>query len=122
MPEQTKINSFKDLIVWQKSFQLVRQIYKITEKIPSTEMYGLKSQMQRSSVSIPSNIAEGFYRRTPKDFKQFLHIAFGSTAELETQLLLCKELYSINIEEEGKLLTEVSKMLRVFITKLETKD
>ncbi len=122
MPDQGKINSFKDLIVWQKSYQLAKQVYKITESLPSAEMYGLKSQLQRSVVSIPSNIAEGFGRRTSKDFKQFLHIAFGSASELETQLLLCKDVYSISIDEEEKLLTEIGKMLRVLITKLETKD
>src|SRR3954464_12744610 len=112
MPEDKKIQSFRDLIVWQKSFELVKQVYELTSKLPAVENYGLKSQLQRSAVSIPSNIAEGFCRRTPKDFKQFLHIAFGSSGELYTQLLLCRELYGSNIDTAEALLTEVSKMLR----------
>ena len=116
--EKPKITSYKDLIVWQKSYELVKLVYKITEKLPPSEDYGLKSQTRRSAVSIPSNIAEGFCRRTPKDFKQFLHIAFGSTGELQTQLSLCKDIYQCNIEKAEELLTEISKMLRAFINKL----
>lgn len=116
--EKQKIQSCKDLIVWQKSYQLTMHVYALTRKLPTEEQYGLSSQMRRSSVSIPSNIAEGFSRRTPKDFKHFLHIAFGSTSELETQLLLCKDLYKCDIVEVQALLVEVSKMLRAFINKL----
>lgn len=118
MPDEKKIESFRDLIVWQKSYDLVKQIYMLTAKLPASETYGLKSQIQRSAISIPSNIAEGFCRRTPKDFKQFLHVAFGSTGELQTQLLLCRDLYGSNIDKAEALLTEVSKMLRSFINKL----
>ena len=75
--------------------------------------------MRRSAVSIVSNIAEGSSRKTRKDYCQFIHIAFGSTSELETQLLLCKDLYKIPIEQELALITEVSKMLRAIIIKLE---
>ncbi len=120
--ESKKISSYQDLIVWQKSYELVKIVYKLTKQLPQEEVYGLKSQVQRSAVSIPSNIAEGFCRRTPKDFKQFLHIAFGSTGELSTQLLLCRDLYKINIDEADSLIVEVSKMLRAFIGKIATKD
>lgn len=116
--QEKKVQSYKDLIVWQKSYELVKVVYGISEKLPEKEAYGLRSQMQRSAVSIPSNIAEGFGRRTPKDFKQFLYIAFGSVAELETQLLLCKDLYKVENIQALLLLEEVSKMLRVFIKKL----
>jgi len=114
------IKSYKDLIVWQKGYELVKQVYKITVKLPRSEIFGLQSQMQRASVSIVSNIAEGSSRKTKKDYCQFLHIAYGSTSELETQLFLCRDLYKIDISESISLLTEVSKMLRVIINKLET--
>lgn len=78
------INSYKDLIVWQKSFDLVRQIYQLTDNFPKMEIYGLTSQMRRAAISIPSNIAEGFVRKHTKEFSQFVSIAFGSGAELET--------------------------------------
>lgn len=79
-----KIESFKDLVVWQKSIQLVREVYKTTEEMPKTEQYGLVSQMRRAAVAIPSNIAEGKKRGTRKDFTHFLVIASASAAELET--------------------------------------
>ena len=81
MIENTKqIASYKELIVWQKSVELVEHIYHLTKKFPKEEVYGLVSQMRRASVSIPSNIAEGRLRRSKKDFIQFLQIAFGSGA------------------------------------------
>ncbi len=82
-------------------------------------MFALQSQMRRSAVSIISNIAEGSSRKTRKDYLQFIHISYGSTSELETQLLLCKDLYNIGIEKELALITEVSKMLKAIINKLE---
>lgn len=113
------IKSYKDLIVWQKGYELVKRVYKISSKLPQAEVFALQSQMRRSAVSIVSNIAEGSSRKTRKDYCQFLHIAYGSTSELETQLFLCKDLYTIEINECISLLTEVSKMLRVIINKLE---
>src|SRR3989344_5311138 len=92
MIENTKqIASYKELIVWQKSVELVEHIYHLTKKFPKEEVYGLVSQMRRASVSIPSNIAEGRLRRSKKDFIQFLQIAFGSGAELETQIIISKK-------------------------------
>ena len=113
------INSYKDLIVWQKGYELTKQVYKITTKLPQSETFALKSQIQRSAVSIVSNIAEGNSRKTRKDYCQFLHIAYGSISELETQLFLCRDLYNIDVSESLLLLIEVSKMLRVIINKLE---
>jgi four helix bundle protein len=110
---------YKDLIVWQKSLQLVILVYKITEKFPSSEIYGITSQIRRSAVSIPSNIAEGSKRRTQKDFSQFIAIASGSGAELETQLEISKRL---NFGEKEKyneiesLLSEVMRMLTKMIS------
>ena len=119
------IKSHKDLIVWQKSVQLSLIIYRITSDFPPREMYALSSQMRRAVVSIPSNIAEGKSRGTRKDFAHFLHMAYGSSAELETQLLIAKQLnFCVNekFNETNSLLSEVSKMLRVMIEKLETSN
>lgn len=91
-------------------------------QFPKSEIFGLQSQMKRCAVSITSNIAEGTGRSTRKDYKQFLHIAYGSCLELETQLLLAGDLFEINIDKELTLLTEVSKMIRAIITKLEPRN
>ncbi|MDO8561981.1 MAG: four helix bundle protein [bacterium] len=119
------IKSHKDLVVWQKSVQLSIAIYKLTDDFPAREVYSLASQMRRAVVSIPSNIAEGKSRGTRKDFAHFLHMAYGSASELETQLLIAKQLKFCGDEkyiEANSLLTEVSKMLRVMIGKLETSN
>jgi four helix bundle protein len=122
--ENKKIHSYKDLIVWQRSIELVAAVYELTEKFPREEIYGLTSQMKRSAVSIPSNIAEGRFRGTKNDFAQFLRIAYGSGAELETQteiakrLPLTKNLSYIKIES---LLNEVMKMLNTMIRNLNPK-
>jgi four helix bundle protein len=79
-----KIESYKDLVVWQRAMQLVVETYKLSEQYPKEEKYGLISQMRRAAIAIPSNIAEGHRRRSKKDFKQFLIIANASAAELET--------------------------------------
>ena len=110
------MQSYKELTVWQKSCELVVAIYRLTTKLPTTEQFGLKSQMQRAAVSIPSNIAEGFNRRTVADNRNFIRIAFASGAELETQLYLIIKLDLVH-EEDTKpaqeLLQEVLKMLNV---------
>lgn len=119
------IKSHKDLVVWQKSLQLSLIIYNITSDFPAREVYALSSQMRRAVVSIPSNIAEGKARGTKKDFSHFLHMAYGSASELETQLLIAKQLKFCADEkfnEANSLLVEVSKMLRVMIGKLETSN
>tara|TARA_B100000745_G_scaffold285463_1_gene220731 strand:+ start:3885 stop:4238 length:354 start_codon:yes stop_codon:yes gene_type:complete len=115
------IKSFKDLVVWQKSFNLVQDVYAATEQLPQSELYGLSSQIRRSAVSIPSNIAEGSKRSTSKDYIQFLRVAYGSSAELETQLLLAKALYNIEVDDPLGLVEEIQKMLQSLITKLITK-
>jgi len=115
------INSYKDLIVWDKSFKLVIEIYRLTNLFPKSETYGLTSQIRRCAVSIPSNIAEGFARKHRKEYAQFIFIAFGSGAELETQLLLSKTLGLAPEKEFTKseeLLNEVMKMLNSFSSKL----
>ncbi|HYF04800.1 MAG TPA: four helix bundle protein [Patescibacteria group bacterium] len=113
--------SYKDLIVWQKAILLVKSIYYTTEKFPKSEIFGLSSQMRRAAVSITSNIAEGRYRSSSKENKHFYLIAFGSGAELETQLIISKELGLIKVpefQELTNLLAEVMKMLNVLISKL----
>ncbi|MBI2033815.1 MAG: four helix bundle protein [Candidatus Liptonbacteria bacterium] len=114
------MESFKQLTVWQKSIQLVKEIYRVTDKFPASEMYGLVSQMRRAAISIPSNIAEGKKRKTKKDFLQFLRIADGSAAELETQIIIAKELFpKLDFSKTVSLLEEIQKMLITIIKKFE---
>lgn len=118
-----KTNSYKDLIVWQKSIDLVKKTYLVTSQLPKEELFALSSQMRRAAVSIPSNIAEGYMRKHQKEYIQFLSISLGSTAELETQLIILQKLYPEirNVPETIDLLTEVSKMLYVLIEKVKGK-
>lgn len=116
-----KVQSYKDLIVWQKAVNLVLEIYKFTEILPRDEKFGLISQIKRAAVSIPSNIAEGRLRGTRRDFAQFLRIAFGSGAELETQLEISKRLgfgADIDYNKLEVALEEIMKILNVMIRKL----
>ncbi len=118
-----KITSYKDLIVWQKSIDLVVVVYSITEQFPKSEIYGLISQMRRAVVSIPSNIAEGRRRGSRNDFRRFLNIAFGSGAELETQFEIVKRLpltASLDYSKAESLLCEIMKMLNTMIINLQT--
>src|SRR3989344_7245987 len=116
------IESYKKLIVWQKSVELSKEIYKVTNRLPKEEVYGLVSQMRRSVISIPSNIAEGYKRNSLGEYVQFLSIADGSAAELETQLILVKDLYSqIDLSLCENLLLEIQKMLTIMIKKLKDK-
>ena len=108
----TKTQSFKDLIVWQKSYKLVLMIYEITRGFPKTEIYGLSQQMRRAAVSIPSNIAEGYGRKHKAEYNQYLSIAYGSLSELETQYMLTVDLkYSVKCEKTESLMKEVGAML-----------
>jgi four helix bundle protein len=116
-----QINSYKDLLIWQKGVQLSREVYLLTEKFPREEMYGLTSQMRRAAISIPSNIAEGRNRGTRKDFVQFLRISSGSLAELNTQIEIAKQLPKTQFHsyvEIEKLVGEISKMISSMIKKL----
>jgi four helix bundle protein len=92
------MRTHKDLEVWKNSIRLVTIIYSVTKSFPKEELYGLSSQMRRSAISIPSNIAEGAARNTNKEFIQFLHIARGSLAELETQLIVSHNLLLLTDE------------------------
>jgi len=117
----TQITNYKNLIVWQKAITLVLKIYQLTKKFPKSEIYGLTSQMRRSAISIPSNIAEGSRRGTRKDYRHFLQIAFGSGAELETQIEIAKKLPStinLNYIEIDNFLDEIMRILNTIIQKL----
>lgn len=116
------LKSYKELIVWQKSIELVKQIYIITGKFPKVELYGIISQMRRAVISIPSTIAEGYGRKSPKEYAQYLSIAYGSALELETQIIISKELNFVKPGDFTKaedLLMEVSKMLNSMTSKFK---
>ena len=115
------LSSYKELHVWQRAMELVVSVYKVTVNFPKEKIYGLTSQIRRSAISIPSNIAEGRMRGTRKDFVQFLRIAYASGAELETQIEISKQLPRTNMLDYSKvdsLLNEIMKMLNVMIRKL----
>ncbi|MBI3589210.1 MAG: four helix bundle protein [Candidatus Liptonbacteria bacterium] len=115
------MHSYKDLVVWQRSMELVVAVYELTEQFPKSEMYGLTSQMRRSAVSIPSNIAEGRKRGSKKDYHHFLIIAYGSGAELETQIEIAKRLpfsKELNFTKVDGLLDEVMRMLNKITNQL----
>ncbi|KAF2332585.1 four helix bundle protein [Flavobacterium daemonense] len=116
------MSHFRKILVWQKSISLVTKIYKATSTFPKEEMFGLTSQIRRSSVSIPSNIAEGSGRESSKDFLRFLYISLGSIFEMQTQLEIAKNIIYIN-EEEFNLLyedsREIERMLASLIRKLK---
>jgi four helix bundle protein len=116
-----KIRNFRDLDVWKKGMEIVKEVYAASTKFPTQELYGLSSQIRRSSVSIPSNIAEGFNRLHNKEYKQFLYIALGSCAELETIIEIAAELKYIKEQEKISLLEKLdheSRMLSNLIKKL----
>ena len=99
--KQQKSRSYRDLNVWKLSIELVKSVYRITQKFPTSEIYSLTSQIRRASISIPANIAEGQGRASSKEFRQFLGIALGSLAELETQLIIANEIdYMTSLELE----------------------
>lgn len=102
-----KSRSFRDLDVWKLSIDLVKEIYQVTGKLPVTEIYGLTNQIRKAAVSIPSNIAEGQGRSSSREFKQYLPIALGSLAELETQIIIAKEIGYLTTEELSPLLGRV---------------
>jgi four helix bundle protein len=110
---EEKIKSFKDLRIWQKGIEIVSDTYILTKKFPKEELFSLTSQLRRSAISIPSNIAEGFKRFHNKEYKQFLFIALGSCAELETQIIIAKELKYINKNEETKLVEKLDHVCRM---------
>lgn len=117
--------SYRDLIVWQRSVELVMEIYNVTEKFPKEEIFGITSQMRRAAVSIPSNIAEGRTRGTKADYLNFLRTANASGAELETQVEISKRLpktKALDYSKVDKLLDEVMRMLNAMIRNFNPKS
>lgn len=111
MEEKKPSRNYRDLVVWQDSIQLAKSIYKLTEKFPKHETYALADQVRRATVSVPSNIAEGQARKAPGDFRRFLHIALGSLAEVDTQLVLAQEFGYLTDNDVNKLFEQI-QMLR----------
>ena len=117
------LKNYKELKVWQKSYQLCLEIYRVNAEFPKEENFGLTSQIRRSVVSVVSNIAEGYGRKTTNDYIRFLYIAYGSICELETQILLSGDLgytESSRLEELKEGIEEVERMLKALIKSLES--
>lgn len=115
------VQSFRDLVVWQKSIQLATAVYRMTQDFPREELYGLSSQIRRCAVSVPSNIAEGQGRNSTKEFRQFLGVARGSNFELQTQIEIARRLGLGNgklIDEADTLSHEVGKMIYAILGKI----
>lgn len=119
------MSNFKKLLIWQKSMSLITKIYISTNNFPKEEVFGLTSQIRRSSISIPSNIAEGFGRESNKDFLRFLNISIGSLFEMQTQLEIAKNIAYLNEDEFNNLYEdsrEAERMLVSFINKLKERS
>ena len=116
------INNYRDLIAWQKSMNLVDEVYALTNDFPKREVYSLTSQIRRCAISVPSNIAEGYGRGSTKSYINFLRIARGSLLELETQIIICQELEFISGEQTSTILNlilEENKMLNALIRSID---
>lgn len=119
------LRNYRDLKVWEKSYNLCLEVYKLLKKFPVEERYGLSLQMRRSVVSIPSNIAEGYGRKGKQEYIHYLYVAYGSYCELETQLLLTSDLGYIEKETFEKIFEqarEVERMLKALIDSLDKKS
>lgn len=117
------MRKFKELQIWQSGIEITKAVYKVAEKLPNEERFGIRSQMTRAAVSIPSNIAEGSSRQSDTDFRRFLEIALGSLYELETQLIVLKELSIIDskeLEPLFEIIEQESKMINRFMSKVKT--
>jgi four helix bundle protein len=119
----SEVRSYKDLLIWQKGIELTERVYQLVKSFPNEELYALTSQIKRCTISIPSNIAEGYGRKSTKNYIQFLRISRGSLFELETQLIIANKLNYITDKEIAdtifNLIAEEGKMLNSFIKKLD---
>jgi four helix bundle protein len=118
------VQSYKDLDVWQRSMDLVEAVYALTKQFPKEELYTLTSQIRRAAISVPSNIAEGRSKRATRDFMRFIHISYGSMAELETQLMIAERLSYISHDKLSPLVEEIGdigRMLNGLLSGLERK-
>ena len=111
--------SYREQFIWKRGIQLSINCYKLTENFPKSELYGLTSQIRRASVSVPSNIAEGYGRRTQNEYIQFLHIALGSLRELDTQLIIAKEVKLATPELFDPVLEEVDRMQGILVSTIQ---
>ena len=119
------VRNYKDLVIWQKSVALVKCVYQLVGQFPAYERYGLSDQLRRSVVSIPSNIAEGQARQHTGEFRQFLFMALGSAAEVETQLIIAREVGYITADELHEVelyLVEIQKMAHALIRRLKANN
>jgi four helix bundle protein len=107
------LKNFKELKVWQKAYQLCLEIYRVTRNFPKEEIYGLTSQIRRAAVSVPSNVAEGYGRKTTGEYIQALYVAYGSNCELETQVLLSGDLGFVRREDLLRLQQEIGDVERM---------
>ena len=115
------MKSYRELVVWQRSMDLVEEVYRLLKRLPPEERYALAEQMRRAVISIPSNIAEGYARQAPKDYARFLVIARGSKYEIETQLSVCERLNYLTKEDTTtafRLCDEIGKMLNTILAKI----
>jgi four helix bundle protein len=118
------VKTFKDLLVWQKSYEVCLKIYRVTKDFPKIEQYGIIPQLRRAALSIPSNISEGCGRKGTKEFIQALYIAYGSNCELETQVMISRDLGFIDSQKAEGLLSDigsVERMLKALIKSLGAK-
>lgn len=116
------MSNHKDLDAWKLSINFIAEIYRITQSFPKEELYGLTNQIRRSAISIPSNIAEGSARQSDKELVQFLYIALGSLAELETQLIIAQNLnYILNLTEVSEQLNNIKRTILGLIKYLKNK-
>jgi four helix bundle protein len=116
-----KVKSYRDLIIWRKGIELVKEVYALTREFPKHETYALANQLQRSAVSVPSNIAEGQARQHTGEFRQFLYTALGSAAEVDTQIVIAYELGYITEQEANGIeqrVIELQKMTHTLISRL----
>jgi four helix bundle protein len=115
------VRDYRDLIIWRKGTELAKEVYRLSRTFPPVERFGLASQIQRAAVSIPSNIAEGQSRRNTAEFRQYLHHALGSLAEVDTQMILAREFGYVSPEDslavEAKI-QEMQKMIHTLVTRL----
>lgn len=119
------MRTHKDLEVWQQSMRMVTSVYELTKEFPKEEMYGLTNQIRRAAVSVPSNIAEGAARHSRKEFIQFLYIALGSTMEVDTQIIISKNLGYLDNEKRLKLcnrINDIGKMINGLIKYLKERN
>jgi len=119
------MGTFRDLLIWQKAMNLVTEIYQLTNLFPKEEIYGLTSQIRRSGISIPSNIAEGYGRNGTKDYLKFLNIAIASLYEMQTQLEIAYNLKYINEFQFNKIFEEsreIERMMSSFIRKINDRS